>query len=108
MVTKMPTPFTMRVIEIIQNIPVGKVSTYGSIARLAGSPRGARQVSWALHSMTEKYALPWHRVINSQGKLVLKSDASCETQKALLEKEGVEVGRNFKVDLKKYLWDGNS
>ena len=104
----MPTPFTMRVIKIIQSIPSGKVSTYGAIARLAGSPRGARQVSWALHSMTEKYNLPWHRVINSQGKLVLKSDASSETQKLLLEKEGIEVMANFKVDLKKFLWDGNS
>lgn len=104
----MPTPFTLRVIEIIQSIPSGKVSTYGAIARLAGSPRGARQVSWALHSMSDKYDLPWHRVINSQGKLVLKSDASSETQKALLEKEGVEVMPNFKVDLKKYLWDGNT
>ncbi len=58
--------------------------------------------------MSEKYDLPWHRVINSQGKLVLKSDASSEVQKDLLEREGVEVMPNFKVDLKKFLWDGIS
>ena len=64
-------PFTRRVITIISHIPSGKVLTYGLIAKIAGSPRGARQVSWILHSSSEKYELPWHRVVNAQGKIVL-------------------------------------
>jgi len=57
-----------------------------------------------LHSSTKKYNLPWHRVINSQGKIVLKSQDGKDYQKILLEKEGVKFVENIKVDLKKYLW----
>jgi len=92
------------VILLIQNIPEGKVFTYGRIAKLAGNPNGARQVSWLLHSSTKKYNLPWHRVINSQGKIALKSQDGQDYQKILLEKEGVEISPTNKIDLKKYLW----
>ncbi|MHA1457965.1 MAG: MGMT family protein [Promethearchaeota archaeon] len=64
----MPSEFTQEVIKIIKNIPKGKVLTYGMIAKLAGNPRAARQVSWILHSSSKKYDLPWHRVINSKVK----------------------------------------
>lgn len=63
------TPFTEEVIRIIKHIPRGKVMTYGQIAGEAGSPRGARQVVRILHSMSEKYELPWHRVMNAKGEL---------------------------------------
>ncbi|MDP4172315.1 MAG: MGMT family protein, partial [Bacillota bacterium] len=56
--------FTERAMEIIKQIPAGKVMTYGQVARVAGSPRAARQVVRILHSMSEKYSLPWHRVLN--------------------------------------------
>ena len=92
-------------ILLIQNIPKGKIFTYGRIAKLAGNPNGARQVSWLLHSSTSKHNLPWHRVINSQGKIALKSQNGQEHQKILLEKEGVEIGPTNKIDLKKYLWE---
>ena len=101
----MPSQFTLDVIKIIHHIPVGKVLTYGKIAKLAGNPRAARQVSWLLHSSTKKYNLPWHRVINSQGKIALKSQDGKDYQKKLLEKEGVEFVGADKVDLKKYLWE---
>ena len=81
----MPSQFTLDVIKIIHHIPVGKVLTYGKIAKLAGNPRAARQVSWLLHSSTKKYNLPWHRVINSQGKIALKSQDGKDYQKKLLE-----------------------
>lgn len=70
------TPFTERVIHIIQSIPEGKVMTYGGVARAAGSPRGARQVVRILHSMSKKYKLPWHRVINAKGMIALTEDES--------------------------------
>ncbi|MBY9020021.1 MAG: MGMT family protein [Candidatus Lokiarchaeota archaeon] len=104
----MTSNFTQDVIKIIQNIPVGKVLTYGIIAKLAGNPRAARQVSWLLHSSTKKYNLPWHRVINSQGKIVLKSQDGKDYQKILLEKEGIKFTENNKIDLKNFLWEIDS
>jgi methylated-DNA-protein-cysteine methyltransferase-like protein len=99
-----PSELTERIINIIKKIPEGKVLTYGFIAKLAGNPRAARQVSWILHSSTKKYNLPWHRVISSKGKIALKSEEDCEYQKNLLEHEGIEILDEFNVDLKKYLW----
>ena len=61
--------FTERVIQLIQQIPAGNVMTYGQIAKLAGSPRGARQVVRILHSSSGKYQLPWHRVVNAKGEI---------------------------------------
>jgi len=101
----MPSDFTQDVINIIKNIPEGKVFTYGRIAKLAGNPNGARQVSWLLHSSSKKYNLPWHRVINSQGRIALKAQDGQDYQKILLEKEGVEIGSTNKIDLKKYIWE---
>ncbi|MDX1797059.1 MAG: MGMT family protein [Candidatus Lokiarchaeia archaeon] len=85
-------------------MPTGKVLTYGFIAKLAGNPKAARQVSWVLHSSSKKYNLPWHRVISSNGKISLKSIEDRQYQKNLLEQEGIKISNDFKVDLKKYLW----
>ena len=96
--------FTNTVIKIIKQIPEGKVTTYGKIAILAGNPRSARQVSWILHSSSKKYKLPWHRVINSKGIIAMKSVDGKNTQKELLEKEGIEFISEFKVNSKKFQW----
>ena len=103
-----PSDFTQDVVKIIKNIPSGKVLTYGRIAKLAGNPQAARQVSWLLHSSTKKYNLPWHRVINSLGKISMKSFDDREYQKRLLEKEGVVFRDNYKIDLKNFLWEIDS
>jgi len=92
-------PFTAKVIETIQAIPPGKVMTYGQIAKVAGSPRGARQVVRILHSMTDKYNLPWHRVINAKGIIAITDTEGSHLQKELLEKEGVTVSADLKVEL---------
>jgi methylated-DNA-protein-cysteine methyltransferase-like protein len=97
-------PFTARVIEIIKNIPEGRVMTYGQIAALAGSPRAARQVVRALHSMSKKYRLPWHRVINSKGQIALTEEEDFNEQVWALESEGVAVGVHGAIDLEKYLY----
>ncbi|MFW9879472.1 MAG: MGMT family protein [Candidatus Thorarchaeota archaeon] len=102
---KIPSFFTEKVINIIKNIPKGKILTYGFIAKLAGNPRAARQVSWVLHSSSKKYNLPWHRVISSNGKISMTSIEDKQHQRKLLELEGIEFFDNFKIDLKKYLWD---
>ena len=102
----MPSEFTQEVVKIIQSIPKGKVLTYGKIAKMAGNPQAARQVSWILHSSTKKYDLPWHRVINSKGLIALNSDDDRYYQKNLLKEEGIEFKSEFGIVLKKFLWIG--
>ena len=96
-----PKSFTEKVELILRNIPQGKVTSYGTIAALAGSPRAARQVVQILHR-TEN--IPWHRVINSQGKIAIKEYNGFQEQKMLLSMEGVESDSNGKIALNKYLW----
>lgn len=98
------TPFTARVIAIIQAIPEGKVTTYGEIAKAAGSPRAARQVVRILHSMSQKYKLPWHRVVNKQGEIAIKNDEYTFMQGQLLEEEGVTVIAGKKIPLDTFLY----
>ena len=100
----MPKSFYQRVIVIIKNIPEGKVATYGQIATYGGNPRAARQVSYILHSSSEKEDLPWHRVINSKGSISLKPGHGYEFQKQMLKKEGMTFNKNDCIDLKRFLW----
>ncbi len=95
------TDFTKTAIAIIQKIPEGKVMTYGQIAALAGSPRGARQVVRILHAMSRKYHLPWHRVVNVHGQISLVDFESRSMQIFYLESEGVEIV-NDTIDLDIY------
>lgn len=96
--------FTKRCVEAIMAIPEGKVMTYGGIARFCDHPRAARQVARILYSMSKKYELPWHRVINSKGEISLKGEG-LERQIELLKKENIQVSATGKVDLKKYQYD---
>ena len=100
----MVTDFSKRVIEIILKVPVGKVATYGQIAQLAGNSKATRQISRILHSSSAKYDLPWHRVINSQGRISMRNGEGFEMQKAMLESEGIEVN-NDRISLKKHQWE---
>ena len=97
--------FTQDALDIIKHIPEGRVLTYGRAAALAGKPGGARQISRLLHSMSKKYDLPWHRVVNSQGRISLPPSRGRELQKALLESEGVGFSKNGTLDLKIYMWN---
>lgn len=96
------TPFTEKVISVILAIPEGKVMTYGQIAAAAGSPRAARQVVRILHSMSMKYKLPWHRVVNAQGKIALPDEESRFKQVLYLSSEGIDVDDNGYIDLTSY------
>jgi len=103
------TSFKDLVIEIIKSIPYGRVTSYGTVATLAGSPRSAREVGYLLHSLTKKYNLPWQRVINKKGYISIRgNDVNMKNlQKKLLKEESVEVSEEFMVDLKKYGWSGD-
>jgi methylated-DNA-protein-cysteine methyltransferase related protein len=100
----MPDSFTIRVVAIIKRIPPGNVLTYGLIAKFAGNPRGARQVARVLHSMSSTEGLPWHRVINTEGRIMLASDMAKDEQATLLREEDIEVSPEHRVDLGRYLW----
>ena len=96
--------FYQRVVRLIRSIPRGKVATYGQIAEYAGNPRAARQVSYILHSSSERENLPWQRVINSKGRISMKPGRGYELQKKLLEDEGIVFDEEDAVDLKRFLW----
>ena len=100
----MPTDFTLRAKNIIKQIPKGKVSTYGVIAAYSGNPRAARQVARILHSCSSKDNLPWHRVVNRNGRISLKRACGYEIQKQLLENEGVIFSNGDDIDLSGFLW----
>jgi methylated-DNA-protein-cysteine methyltransferase related protein len=94
--------FQQRVLDIVRAIPRGRVLTYGQVAALADTPRGARQVGRILYSFGRP--VPWQRVINHYGGLSTYKVGSGELQRALLEKEGITFRLDGTLDLKKYQW----
>lgn len=74
--------------KMVCRIPLGKVATYGDVARAAGYPGTARQVSWALHNADAR-GIPWQRVLGSGGRILLPDRAGL-MQRELLEREGVK------------------
>lgn len=98
--------FYNKTLNIIRQIPYGKVVTYGQIAVIAGNPKSARQVAWILHSSSGKEGLPWHRVINRKGMISLKEGYGYELQRKLLEDEGIVFDERNTIDLSRYSWYG--
>lgn len=96
------SPFTVAVLEVIMKIPPGKVMCYKDVAAAAGNYRASRQVARILHSMSDKYKLPWHRIINAEGRIGLKDSVGFATQKALLEAEGVIVDAQGRIELNEF------
>jgi len=89
--------------ETIRQIPRGKVSTYGEIAKYSGFIGRARMVGYALRETPPRMKLPWHRVVNAQGKISFRRSRHYAMQKKLLVKEGVTF-KGEKIDLAKHLW----
>jgi methylated-DNA-protein-cysteine methyltransferase related protein len=105
-----PPNFVSKVIQVIKKIPSGRVTNYGTVAALAGNPRGAREVGYILHSFTKKHNLPWQRVVDRNGYISIRGEQvdAKMLQKNLLEEEGVEVSKDFMIDLDKYGWFGEN
>ena len=95
--------FTL-VYAMTKRIPRGRVATYGQIAVLIGAPGAARTVGWALHSLPDGTKIPWHRVINSQGRISISGKYSADEQAARLRAEGIPVDKYLHIDLKKFQW----
>lgn len=103
--------FHEKVWDIVRQVPHGKVTTYGAIANLIPTPEGmdprsydafaARWVGGAMAACPDD--VPWHRVINSQGKISQRE--SSNIQRTMLEEEGVEFSERGKVDLRIFGWN---
>lgn len=93
---------TTRICRVLAEIPRGYVITYGDLAEMAGYPRAARLAGQTLRKLPRGTKLPWHRVINAQGRISLPEPAS-QRQIERLQKEGITL-LNGRVDLKKYRW----
>ena len=103
----MPSPFAQRIYEVVKQIPRGKVATYGQVAALAGNPRGARGVGFALHHNPQPGIIPCHRVIFRDGSLCSGfAFGGPEVQRRLLEQEGVCFLPDGRVDLTRFGWLG--
>jgi len=91
---------------VVRRIPYGRVSSYGRIALLAGFPGRARMVGYALHALRTSTGdeVPWWRVINRDGYISNAYEPAL--QRARLEAEGVYVDERDRVDLSRYLWEG--
>ncbi len=100
----MARSFQERAVDVIRSIPVGRVATYGLVAALAGNPRAARQVVRVLHSSSRKENLPWHRVVNREGRISLPPGRGYEMQRELLTGEGITFDENDRIDLRRFLW----
>ena len=95
-----------RIALVVGSIPSGKVATYGQVAAIAGNPRAARQVVRTLKMWSRTRNLPWHRVVNREGRISLPSGGGYEEQRGLLESEDVAFGLDGRIDMKHHRWSG--
>lgn len=94
-----------RIYAVVSRIPRGRVATYGQIATLAGLPGHARQVGYALHALEDGSDVPWHRVINAQGRISPRAEPGWDdVQRQLLQREGIDFDDNGKVPLASFRW----
>lgn len=94
--------FKRNVYELVQQIPKGRVMTYGQIAALCGQPRAARIVGGVAHWGDEQ--LPWQRVVKKDGSLAEGYPGGQDGHKQVLEAEGVKVSSEYKVNVQELLW----
>ncbi len=98
----MANSFYERIYGVVSRIPKGRVATYGQIAHLAGIPKGARQVGYAMAALgrgTPRPDVPWHRVVNAKGESSIGGE-----QITRLEAEGVVFDEKGRIDLKVDGW----
>jgi methylated-DNA-protein-cysteine methyltransferase-like protein len=95
----------MRIWQAVMSIPPGKVATYGDVACMAGMPGLARRVGRALRGLPEDTRIPWHRVVNARGRIVLPGGGIVrDEQRARLESEGIRFRSTEGLCLREYRW----
>lgn len=98
--------FFHKVYEVAKQIPYGRVTSYGAIARYLGSAGSARMVGWAMNASGSVEDVPAHRVVNRNGMLTGKHHfQGTNLMQQLLESEGVAVVDNQITDFEKHFWD---
>jgi len=92
--------------RVVSRIPRGCVATYGQVARLAGLPRRARFVGYALGALPDRSHVPWYRVVNAQGRVSPRADGgpAADMQRLRLEAEGVGFDRDGRIPLEIFQW----
>ena len=96
-----------RLWQTISAIPSGRVCSYGEVARLAGIPNGARQTAWALRQLPSDTSIPWHRVINAQGKVAMPEGSNgWKEQRRRLQNEGVSFNSAGRLSDATRWWRG--
>ena len=106
----MSADFYERVYEVVQQIPAGRVTSYGAIAAYLGVKSGARMVGYAMnncHHSPKAYSIPAHRVINRLGQLTGRHYFEGDTMRERLQQEGVEFEEEYQVNMEKHFWDPN-
>ena len=100
-----PSDSYRKIYAAASRIPKGRVATYGQIAALAGLPRQARLVGYAMHALPAGSGVPWHRVVNAAGKISIRADGlgHDELQAQLLRREGVRFVDGA-IPLARYRW----
>lgn len=100
------TNFFERVYDVVRQIPHGRVTSYGAIAKYLGAARSARMVGWAMNASHTMEDVPAHRVVNRKGLLTGKFHFDgTNLMQQLLESEGIKVVDNQIVDFEKYFWE---
>lgn len=91
----------LEVLSLVEEIPAGKVASYGQLARLAGREKNARWIGWVLRHSGQYGSFPCHRVVSSSGRLA----PGWPEQRLLLEEEGVSFLPSGRVDMRRCVWD---
>jgi methylated-DNA-protein-cysteine methyltransferase related protein len=91
---------------LVRQIPAGQVTTYGQVAEILGLYGRARQVGYALFQVAPESDIPWHRVVNAQGKISRSPmrQGNDDLQRILLEREGIVFDTQEKLNLRHYRW----
>ena len=95
-----------RIYATVRRVPRGRVATYGQIAQLAGVAGQARLVGYAMFALPRTTTVPWHRVINAQGRISVRGDGggAAIRQRILLEREGVSFDASDRVSIETFGW----
>ncbi|SHJ30124.1 methylated-DNA-protein-cysteine methyltransferase related protein [Arenibacter nanhaiticus] len=98
--------FFQKVYQVVRQIPYGRVTSYGAIAKYLGAARSARMVGWAMNNAHSMPDIPAHRVVNRVGLLTGKHHFSgTNLMQQLLENEGIIVEEDQIIAFEKYFWD---